>query len=57
MMVVGFWIEMQVDAQTMHMSADIPVLGRLLGGSVTTDLKEMIQRTFQQKLPVSSRKS
>jgi hypothetical protein len=54
---IGFWIEMQVDAQAVHVSADIPVLGRLLGGSVTTALKEMIRRTFQQKLPVSSRKS
>ena len=48
---IGFWIEMWVDAQAVHVSADIPVLGRLLGGSVTTRLKEIVQRTFQQKLP------
>jgi hypothetical protein len=48
---IGFWIEMQVDAQLVHVSADIPVLGRLLGGSVTTRLKEIVQRTFQLKLP------
>jgi predicted nuclease with TOPRIM domain len=48
---LGFWIEMQVDAQDVHVSADIPVLGRLLGGSVTTRLKEIVQRTFQLKLP------
>jgi len=42
---------MQVEVQAMHVFADIPVLGRLLGGSFTTGLKEMIQRTFQQKLP------
>ena len=47
----GFWVEMQVDAQAVHVSADIPVLGRLLGGSVTTRLQEIVQRTFQQKLP------
>jgi hypothetical protein len=47
----GFWIEMQVDAQAVHVSADIPLLGRLLGGSVTTRLKEILQRTFQPKLP------
>jgi hypothetical protein len=46
---IGFWIEMRVDAQAVHVSADIPVLGRLLGGSVTTGLKEIIQRTFQKK--------
>ena len=54
---IGCWIEMQVDAQAVHVSADIPVLGRLLGGPVTTGLKEMIQRTFQQKLPGSNGKS
>jgi hypothetical protein len=43
---IGFWIEMQVDAQVVHVSADIPVLGRLLGGSITTRLKEIVQRTF-----------
>ena len=48
---IGCWIEMQVDAQAVHVSADIPVLGRLLGGSVTTGLKEIVQRTFQLKLP------
>ena len=47
---IGFWIEMGVDAQAVHVSADIPVLGRLLGGSVTTRLKAIVQRTFQHKL-------
>jgi len=48
---MGGWIEMQVDAQAVHVSADIPVLGRLLGDSVTTRLKEIVQHTFQPKLP------
>jgi hypothetical protein len=48
---IGFWIEMRVDVQAVHVLADIPVLGGLLGGSVTTPLKEMVQRTFQPKLP------
>ena len=51
---IGFWIEMRVDVQAVHVSADIPVLGRLLGGSVTTRLQEIIQRTFQPKLPGGS---
>ena len=54
---IGFWIEMQVDAPAVHVSADIPVFDRLLGGSVTTGLREMIQRTLPQKLPVSNGKS
>ena len=48
---IGGWIDMQVDAQAVHVSADIPMLDRLLGGSVTTRLKEMLQRTFQPQLP------
>jgi hypothetical protein len=47
----GCWIDMQVDAQAVHVSADIPLLGSLLGGSVTTGLKQILQRTFQPKLP------
>lgn len=53
----GFWIQIQVDVQAVHLSADFPVLGRLLGGSVTTRLKEILQRTFQQKLPGGTRKA
>lgn len=48
---IGFWIEMRVDGQAVHVSADLPRLARLLGGSVTTRLKEILQRTFQGKLP------
>lgn len=48
---IGCWIEMEVDAQAVHVSADLPVLGRLLGGSVTTRLQEIVQRTFQPTLP------
>ncbi len=48
---MGFWVEMRVDVQAVHVSADLPVLGRFLGGSVAPRLKEILQRTFQQKLP------
>jgi hypothetical protein len=53
----GFWIKLQVDGQAVHLSADFPVLGRLLGGSMPTRLKEILQRTFQQKLPGDTRKA
>jgi len=53
----GFWLKLQVDVQAVHLSADLPVLGRLLGGTVTTRLKEILQRTFQQKLPGDTRKA
>ena len=47
----GVWIELRLDAQAVHLSADIPLLGRFLGGSVTTRLQEILQHTFQSKLP------
>ena len=53
----GGWITMQVDVHAVHLSADFPVLGRLLGGSVTTRLKAILQRTFQQKLPGGTREA
>lgn len=46
----GFWAEMWVDAREVHVTADIPILGRLLGGPVVTEIKQIVQRTFQKKL-------
>jgi hypothetical protein len=53
----GFWIEMQVDAQAVHVSADIPVLSGLLGGSISTHLQEIVQSAFQFQLPEGNRKA
>lgn len=47
----GVWIKLQVDGQAVHLSADLPGLGWLLGGSVTKRLKEILQHTFQPQLP------
>jgi hypothetical protein len=47
----GVWIELRVDGHAVHVAADLPALGRFLGGSVTTRPKELIQRTFRPKLP------
>ncbi len=47
----GVWIELQVDGQAVHVTADIPMLGRLLGSSLTTQLQELLERAFQRKLP------
>ena len=52
---IGWWIAMQVDGQVVHVSADIPVLGRLLGSSVPTHLKAIVRRTFQRTLKKASR--
>jgi hypothetical protein len=47
---IGFWVEMWVDAEEVHASGDIPLLGRLLGSPVATGVKQIIQQTFQKKL-------
>ena len=46
----GFWIEMVVDAQNVHATGDIPMLGGLLGGPLTAGLKRIMQQTFQKQL-------
>jgi hypothetical protein len=47
---VGFWAEMWVDAQAVHATGDVPILGGLLGSSLGTGLKQIVQQTFQKKL-------
>jgi hypothetical protein len=47
----GFWVEMRVDAQDVHATGDIPILGGLLGGPLVSGLKQIVQQTFQKKLP------
>jgi Putative polyhydroxyalkanoic acid system protein (PHA_gran_rgn) len=48
---LGFWVEMWVDALEVHVSGDLPVLGRLLGSPMATALQHIVQQTFQKKLP------
>ncbi len=47
----GFWVEMLIDARNVHATGDIAMLGRLLGGPLTSGLKQIMQRTFQKQLP------
>jgi hypothetical protein len=47
---LGFWVEMWVDALEVHVSGDLPVLGRLLGSPMATALQRIVQQTFQKKL-------
>ena len=46
----GFWAEMWVDAQEVHVTGDIPLLGGLLGSPVASSLKQIVQQTFQKRL-------
>ena len=48
---VGFWLEMWVDAQAVHATGDIPILGGLVSGQMVERLKQVVQQTFQKKLP------
>jgi hypothetical protein len=41
---------MWVDAHNVHATGDIPILGGLLGGPVTSGLKQIVQQAFQKKL-------
>jgi|SRR5581483_6535212 len=54
---IGVWIELRLDERAVHMSADIPVLGRFLGGPVTARVREILQHAFQQKLPGGKEKA
>jgi hypothetical protein len=47
---VGFWAEMAVDAQTLHATGDILILGPLIGGQMTAGLRQIIEQTFQKRL-------
>jgi hypothetical protein len=48
---VGFWVEMWVDPDVVHATGDIPLLAGLLGGQFGSGLKQILQQTFQKKLP------
>jgi hypothetical protein len=48
---VGFWVEMWVDAEVVHVNGDAPILGRLLGSPLTLRLRQIVERTFQKQLP------
>jgi hypothetical protein len=48
---VGFWVEMWVNAQTVNVIGDAPILSRLLGGPLALRLKQIVERTFQKQLP------
>ena len=46
----GVQVEMRVDAQEVHVEADVPLLARLLGGPFVSGLKGIVQQTFHKQL-------
>lgn len=47
----GFWVEMWVDPQVVHVTADCPILGGLLGGPLAATLTQIVQQSFPKPLP------
>lgn len=46
----GFWIEMVVDAQSVHATGNIPMLGSLLGRPLSAGLERIMRQTFHKQL-------
>ena len=43
---VGFWVEMRIDAQDVHVAGDVPILGGLLGGPLGGGIKQILRKSF-----------
>jgi hypothetical protein len=43
-------MELWVDAQEVHATGDIPILGALLGRPMAGELKQILQQTFRKSL-------
>ncbi len=47
----GMWVEISVDAVNVHATGDVPLIGKLLGSPFVSRLKQLLETTFQKKLP------
>jgi hypothetical protein len=47
---IGFWVQLWVDAQDVHATGDIPILGALLGRPVAAGLTQILQQPFRKQL-------
>ena len=46
----GFTLEMHVDAEHVHLSADVPLLGKLLGSPLLAGVRGILEQHFQKRL-------
>jgi hypothetical protein len=46
----GFEVALRVDPVDVHVTGDIPLLGKLIGSSTVASLKSLVQQTFQKRL-------
>ena len=47
----GFWVEMRVDDREVHATGDLPALGRLLAGPLSSGLTAALRKSFPKSLP------
>lgn len=45
---IGFRIDMRVDAETVHVTGDVPLLAGLLGGDPAAKVRGMIESSFRK---------
>jgi hypothetical protein len=48
---VGAWVEISVDDRDVHATVDMTALSALMSGPLAAGLKQILQQTFQKKLP------
>lgn len=46
----GFTADMRIDAEAVHLSCDIPMIGKLLGSPLVTGMKSLLEKNFQKRL-------
>jgi Putative polyhydroxyalkanoic acid system protein (PHA_gran_rgn) len=49
----GFEADVRVDSVAVHVAADIPALAGFLQGPIVSQLRGMLEQTFQKQLPKS----
>ena len=47
----GMWGEISIDDRNVYAKGDIPFVGRLLGAPFASGLKQLLEQSFQKKLP------
>ena len=47
---IGCWVQLWVDAQDVHATGDLPLLGALFGRPVAAGLKQILRQTFRKQL-------
>jgi len=47
----GAWVEISIDDRNVYAKGDIPFVGRLLGSPFAAGLKQLLEQSFQKKLP------